>query len=344
MESRVESKVENKNNQDEATVKAYRYHWHSGKFARDSEDLIEYFVPDYKLAFNKDGAIRVDKPRPEGMKMVRLELNKQVSQDSVELMWPELVEPVTLVELPKNLVEEVNKLVDEIKEITEKYPGANIPDFVQKKFPVFFERHYKDKTTKLLFEIPEKSKLVKLSDNSSAIVDVNLLDDFAKYYQYKSVGNKLIKDALIQYISKGILPKDTSLNDLTELMKKLDEVEIQSLKFSVSAHPMIAKAEKERAKDNEEIERDSYPKVAGMVGGLGLGGGSISKDPLTTAGLALFGFVGSYAFSRASTAYEKYQTNNSWDAREKRANEVLQIINNVISDEQREEKNSKAKF
>lgn len=151
---------------------------------------------------------------------------------------------------------------------------------------------------------------------------------------YKTKGNNVIKKAIIQCILDGTTPKETSLNDVVQLAKKLSPSEKESLVNSVNRTLSIenGKLTEKRSKAIKHIEKNQDLITSGILGGVG--GAAVSAisrlHPVISIGLGLFG---ASALKYADGAYKKYNENQLWDQREQRAKMIFDMINDQPENE-----------
>jgi hypothetical protein len=155
---------------------------------------------------------------------------------------------------------------------------------------------------------------------------------------YKLKGNNIIKKALIQYILDGNTPKNTTIDNLIPLVHTLSVIEqkslIDSIKHTLSMQD--GKLTKKRLHAIKEFDGNGFNNadVASYMF-LGAIGGDILSVILRInpiLGMSLCA-IASGMLVYADAELGKYNENQLWDQREKRAALIIETINNQINNE-----------
>ena len=150
--------------------------------------------------------------------------------------------------------------------------------------------------------------------------------------RYEEKGNNVLKKAIVQYIMEGVTPNNVTLNDLSEQISVLSQIEQQSIIDSAKSTLSMddGKLTKARLISIKKVENEDAKISTGVVSGVGGGIASLttSVSPLLGIGIGFFsGFVGTYVYNQ----YQKYQVNHQYDERETRAMKILDAIDTGLN-------------
>lgn len=272
---------------------AYRYRLDIndgyGFSKKNFRTITEYFIPSSKICFNELGAFKSEKPRNLGHSKI----------------FHRRCEPVTAINMSKELINQIENVVEKFDSPEET---GNLLK-INEEYQLLFKRK-QPKTTRVGNEI------------------VFIKDGF--WDSYKTKGNNIIKKALVQYILDGTTSKETNLDDVIQLVQKLSLIEKESLVKSINRTLLIKDGKLTEVRSNaiKDIEKNHENQdviTSGILGGIG--GAVISTvsrvHPVIGIGFGLF--AGS-ALKYANCEYQKYNENQLWDQREKRAKTIFDMI------------------